>query len=57
MNSYKNLLEDYKHLPNTATIDDFDTKDKVKITGFMKFLGINLNTKKLEKLREKSKHF
>ena len=47
------LLNKYKHLPDTATIDDFESEDRTKIRGLMKAVGINRNTKSLKTLRNK----
>ena len=57
VSSFKKLIDIYKDLPNNGTIDDLKPEDQVKMKGYMKFLGINLKTKKLEKLREKTKLF
>ena len=55
MDSYKNLLEKYKKLPDTASIDSFSKEDKTKMKGYMHSLGIPAQTKILKKLREKYK--
>jgi len=52
---FKDILSKYVHLPDTSSIDDFDPDDKVKIKGFIQALGIPMQTKKLDKLRNKLK--
>jgi hypothetical protein len=54
-NAYNQILAKYKNKPDTYTIDQFKGEDLVKIRGLMKSLSINLNTKRLDKLRNKFK--
>ncbi len=54
-NAYNLILAKYKDRPNTDSIDSFEKEDVVKIKGLMKNLSINLNTKRLDKLRNKFK--
>ena len=50
----KNILETYKDLPGTASIDDIkNPEDITKIKGLMKAIGVNMNTKRLATLRLK----
>ena len=54
-NSFKELLSKYEKLPDSASYTDFSDEDIVKMKGFIKTLGIPMQTKKLDKLRKKIK--
>ena len=51
--SLKSLMAKYKDLSDSATIDDFDPEDQVKMKGYMKAIGVPIRTKKMSTLRKK----
>ena len=52
-NSFKKLMKIYEKLPDNATIDNLSPEDQIKLKGYMKAIGIPMQTKKLDKLRKK----